>query len=115
MAFEFNSDVDCRISLLSALPDSAELSSLRHGPGSGVQSSQHYLFPCGSEQSFNGRDFPLTPGQMREEELRYNPEEGQDMFPIAIFMETSSGEEEWEHGRVVEGLREEVGERGSFT
>ena len=101
MAFEFNSSVDCCVSLLSSLPDSVDLATLRNGPGSGVDISQHYLFSCGSEQTFNGRDFPLTPASMTEEELSYNPEEGQDEFPLAILLETSGG-----------GKMEEEGGRG---
>lgn len=91
VAFEFNSDVDCRLSLLSSLPDSAELAALRHNPGSGVTSSRHYLFPRGSERNFTGEEFPLWPGRMSEEELGYDPESGQDTFPIAILMETADG------------------------
>ena len=89
IAFEFNSDVSCRVSLLSSLPDSAELETLRHSNGSGVTGSHHHLFPRGSEQKFNGRDFPLSPGEMNEESLTYDPENGHDTFPLAILVETT--------------------------
>ena len=91
MEFEFNSDVDCRLSLLSSLPDTADLCDLRYSPGTGVTSSQHHLFSKGSEMNFKGRDFPLTPGELREEDLSYDPENGQDTFPFAILMETATG------------------------
>lgn len=91
VAFEFNSDVDCRLSLLSSLPDSTELAALRHNPGSGVTSSHHYLFPRGSERKFIGKDFPLSPEDMREEDRAYDPENGHDTFPLAILLETAGG------------------------
>ena len=89
--FEFNSDVDCRLSLLTGLPDSAELAPLRQTSGSGVTSSRHYLFPRGSEQKFTGEDFPLSPGDMSEEEMTYDPDKGLDTFPLSILMETTEG------------------------
>ena len=92
MAFEFNSDVECRFSLLLSLPDTTGLASLRQGPGSGVKSSRHYSFPEGSEQKFVSEGFPLQLGVMSEEELGYSPESGQDAFPLAILMETENCE-----------------------
>lgn len=97
VVFEFNSDVDCRISLLSTLPDSTELSDLRYSPGSGVKSSQHHLFSKGSEVIFTGTNFPLSPGEMDEESLTYDPDNGHDTFPLAILMETADGMKSHSH------------------
>ena len=91
MSFEFNSDVDCRISLLSSVPDATDVGSLRDPQGSGLTRSPYCHFNRGSEVKFTGEDFPVSPGNMSEENLTYDPENGQDTFPIAILIETADG------------------------
>ena len=91
MTFEFNSDVDCRISLLSSLPDGTDVGSLRDLQGSGITRSTYHHHNRGSEVKFTGDDFPVSPGDMSEESLTYDPENGHDTFPIAILIETADG------------------------
>jgi E3 ubiquitin-protein ligase MGRN1 len=89
VSFEFNSDVDCRISLLSSLPDGTDVGSLRDPQGSGLTRSAYHHHNRGSEVKFTGDDFPVSPGNMSEESLTFDPENGQDTFPIAILIETA--------------------------
>lgn len=66
----------------------------------GVRVSRPFHYSQGVEQQFVERSYSLAPGELDEERLSYNPEEGTDTFPVAILMETN-GMEGREEGRGV--------------
>ena len=91
MGFEFSSDVDCCVSLLSEIPDSVDVGTLREPLSNGVVRSAYHHYRQGSEVKFTKEDFPVFPGDMSEENMTYDPENGHDTFPIAILIETEDG------------------------
>ena len=58
--------------------------------GEGVTVSQTFHYSAGCEQQFGETSFTIAPGQLQEEQLTFDPENGQDRFPVVILMEVDS-------------------------
>ena len=59
--------------------------------GEGATVSRPYRYPHGSEQQFTEEAYTVAPAEM-EEQMTYDPENGQTTFPIAVLMETARNE-----------------------
>ena len=55
-------------------------------PGTKISASFHHS--SGSEQQFSEGGYTIAPGDLDEDQLSYDPENGQERFPIAILMES---------------------------
>ncbi|XP_019849223.1 PREDICTED: E3 ubiquitin-protein ligase MGRN1-like [Amphimedon queenslandica] len=90
--FLFDSDVPCQISIFFSLLDVSTMEGLRHGQTTSAVTkvSQSYVYDKGLEQNFSQLSFVFNPSRWMEEKLTYNPEEGQNLFPVSILLETQS-------------------------
>ena len=59
--------------------------------GEGATVSRPYRYSHGSEQEFTEEAYTVAPAEM-EEQMTYDPENGQSTFPIAVLMETARNE-----------------------
>ena len=59
--------------------------------GEGATVSRPYRYSHGSEQQFTEEAYTVAPAEM-EEQMTYDPENGQSTFPIAVLMETARNE-----------------------
>ena len=107
--FTFDSDVDCRFTILTGLPDTTQLSELpqrwdyiyhhgddcyhRHywtnrisGAGEGV--SKTFSYSRGSDQQFKQTEYVVTPSEMDEDKLTYDPENDKNHFALVILMQS---------------------------
>ena len=78
--------------------------------GEGATVSRPYRYPHGSEQQFTEEAYTVAPVEMEEEQMTYDPENGQTTFPIAVLMETARNEglgklwfdsEQWRFGKAL--------------
>ena len=54
--------------------------------------SSTFQYPAGSEQRFSETGYTIAPGDLQEDQLSYDPENDQQKFPVAILLETNTGD-----------------------
>ena len=69
--------------------------------GEGATVSRPYRYSHGSEQQFTEEAYTVAPAEM-EEQMTYDPENGQSTFPIAVLMETARNEGLGNRSKVVD-------------